>query len=58
MTGDDVKTYTIRLTGQEVAAIRDITKVDTVATAVRSLVLKAIERRRKWRGQCGGGAAE
>lgn len=53
MTGNTIKTYTIRLSAQETAAIRDITKVDAVATAIRSILLKEIERRRMRRR--GGG---
>lgn len=41
---DTLKPYTIRFADSEVAAVRDITKVDAVATAVRSIVLKEIER--------------
>lgn len=41
---ETLKPYTIRFADSEVAAVRDITKVDAVATAVRSIVLKEIER--------------
>lgn len=38
-----MKPYAIRFTDSEIAAVRDLTKVDAVAPAVRSIVLKAIE---------------
>lgn len=41
---ESIKPYAIRFADSEVATIRDITKVDAVATAVRSIVLKEIER--------------
>ena len=41
---ETLKSYAIRFADSEVAAVRDITKVDAVATAVRSIVLKEIER--------------
>ena len=40
---DNMKPYAIRFSDSEIAAVRDITKVDAVAPAVRSIVLKAIE---------------
>lgn len=43
-TENALKTYAIRLTNSEVAEIRDMTKVDAVGPAVRSIVLKEIER--------------
>ena len=36
----------IRLTEAEIAAVRDVTKVDALGPAVRSLVLKAVEAAR------------
>lgn len=42
------KLYAVRLTNSEVAEIRDMTKVDAVGPAVRSIVIKEIER---WRGE-------
>ena len=39
-----LKSYAIRFSDSEVIDIRDITKVEAVATAVRSIVLKEIER--------------
>lgn len=44
ITEDALKTYAIRLTNSEVAEIRDMTKVDAVGPAVRSIVIKEIER--------------
>ena len=41
---ETLKTYAIRFSDSEVADVRDMTKVEAVAPAVRSLVLKAIER--------------
>lgn len=41
---ETLKPYTIRFADSEVAAVRDITKVDAVAIAVRSIVLKEIEK--------------
>ena len=41
---ESIKPYAIRFADCEVADIRDITKVDAVAPAVRSIVLKEIER--------------
>ena len=41
---NNMKPYAIRFTDSEVAAVRDITKVNAVAIAVRSIVLKEIER--------------
>ena len=41
---ETLKSYAIRFADSEVADIRDITKVDAVAIAVRSIVLKEIER--------------
>lgn len=38
------KLYAVRLTDSEVAEIRDMTKVDAIGPAVRSIVLKEIER--------------
>lgn len=38
-----LKTYAIRFTDSEVEDIRDYTKVEAVAPAVRSIVLKKIE---------------
>lgn len=43
-TEDTLKTYAIRLTDSEAAEIRDMTKVDAIAPAVRSIILKEIER--------------
>ena len=40
---ETMKTYAIRFTDSEVESVRDITKVDAVAPAVRSIVLKKIE---------------
>ena len=45
-TPEELKTYAIRFSDSEVADIRDITKVDAVAPAVRSIVLKEIEKRK------------
>lgn len=39
-----LKTYAIRFSDSEVADIQDMTKVDAVAPAVRSIVLKEIEK--------------
>ena len=36
--------YAIRFSDSEVADVRDITKVEAVAPAVRSIVLKEIEK--------------
>ena len=41
---ETLKTYAIRFSDSEVADVRDITKVEAVAPAVRSIVLKEIER--------------
>lgn len=41
---EPLKTYAIRFSDSEVADVRDITKVEAVAPAVRSIVLKEIER--------------
>ena len=41
---ETLKTYAIRFSDSEVADIRDITKVEAVAPAVRSIVLKEIEK--------------
>lgn len=43
-TENTLKTYAIRLTDSEAADIRDMTKVDAIAPAVRSIILKEIER--------------
>lgn len=43
-TKNTLKTYAIRLTNSEVADLRDMTKVDAVGPAVRSIVIKEIER--------------
>ena len=40
---EPLKTYAIRFSDSEVAKIRNITKVEAVAPAVRSIVLKKIE---------------
>jgi hypothetical protein len=40
---ETMKTYAIRFTDSEVEDIRDYTKVEAVAPAVRSIVLKKIE---------------
>lgn len=42
-TSEELKTYAIRFSDSEVADVRDITKVEAVAPAVRSIVLKKIE---------------
>lgn len=42
-TNEERKPYTILLTDSEVAAVRDMTKVDAVAPAVVAVVRKAIE---------------
>ena len=41
---EELKTYAIRFSDSEVADVRDITKVEAVAPAVRSIVLKEIEK--------------
>ena len=41
---ETLKTYAIRFSDSEVADIRDMTKVEAVAPAVRSIVLKEIEK--------------
>lgn len=41
---ETLKTYAVRFSDSEVADVRDITKVEAVATAVRSIVLKEIEK--------------
>ena len=41
---ETLKTYAIRFSDSEVTDIRDITKVEAVAPAVRSIVLKEIEK--------------
>ena len=45
-TPEELKTYAIRFSDSEVADVRDITKVEAVAPAVRSIVLKEIEKRK------------
>lgn len=46
-----LRIYGVRLTDSEIAEIRDMTKVDLVGPAVRSIVLKAIERHRAERDE-------
>ena len=43
---ETLKAYAILFSDSEVADIRDITKVEAVAPAVRSIVLKEIEKRK------------
>ena len=40
---EEYRQINIRLTDAEIAAVRDLTKVDAVATAVVAIVRKAIE---------------
>ena len=40
---EQLKTYAVRFSDSEITKIRDITKVEAVAPAVRSIVLKKIE---------------
>ena len=42
-TTDEIKPYTVRFSESEIADIYAMTKVEAVAPAVRSIVLKAIE---------------
>ena len=42
---EEYRQINIRLTDAEIAAVRDLTKVDAVATAVVAIVRKAIENK-------------
>jgi len=46
-TNEERRPYTILLTDTEVAAVRDMTKVDAVAPAVVAVVRKAMEAHEK-----------
>ncbi len=44
---ENSRNVTIRMTDAEIAAVRDITKVDAIAPAVVSIVRKVIEKESK-----------
>ena len=46
-----LKTYAIRFSDSEIADIRDMTKVEAIAPAVRSIVLKEIEKHKAERAR-------
>ena len=48
---EEMKPYQIRFNDTEVTKIRDITKVEAVAPAVRSIVLKKIEETEQMKEQ-------
>lgn len=44
---ENSRNVTIRMTDAEIAAVRDITKVDAIAPAVMSIIRKTIEKESK-----------
>lgn len=50
-TADEIKPYTVRFSESEIADIYAMTKVEAVAPAVRSIVLKAIEAHKNGKAQ-------
>lgn len=51
-----VRAYTVRLTDAEIAAVREMTRVDQASTALRAVVREAVERNEAARARIEGKA--